>query len=160
MRATILPLGPAVAILLLGLGGSSSDARADGPVPAAGEASPLTPLTPLTPPASAPPKGAGDHRRYLEPPSPLFPKVALGLGGAALVAGFLMIALDEDQDLDPRRPQSPSYHDTAGAGVFLFVVGAIAAGTGTYFLLPDRHAPAPIVTPLPGGGAVGWTGRF
>lgn len=83
--------------------------------------------------------------------------VVLGIGGALLIT-----VLDEDNDSTPRMPPAERfYYDTAPAGVALAVAGALAAGAGVYLLVqkPSRRS-APAAALVPGGGVVGWVGRF
>jgi hypothetical protein len=84
--------------------------------------------------------------------------VALGTGAAAIAAGALLIAFDQDPD-----PEHHYYYDTAKYGVVSLLAGALVTGAGAYLLIhaPD-HAPATgaSVTALPRGAALGWTGRF
>jgi hypothetical protein len=92
-------------------------------------------------------------------PPRLIPYLALGAGGAAILAGALLIAFDEDPD--PRGPQRPYYYDTAKHGVASLAIGAAVAGAGVYLLLRPKPRSAATLTPLPGGGAAAsWTGRF
>ncbi len=101
--------------------------------------------------------GSGSHVPPAEHPPRILPYVALGTGGTAIVAGALLIAFDEDPN--PRGPQRPSYDDTARNGVVALAIGAAVTGAGVYLLL--RHkATSPAITPLPGGAAASWTGRF
>jgi hypothetical protein len=86
--------------------------------------------------------------------------VPLGLvatGGALLVAGGIMIAIDEDAN--PVGPQQPNLRDTATGGVVLGIAGAVAVGTGLYLWHRNKHS-APVAAVSHDGGYVGWAGRF
>lgn len=87
------------------------------------------------------------------------PGFAALAGGVALgIAGGVLIVIDEDVPADPGDPE---YRDTQLAGIALAATGAVAIGVGVYFLVrkPSRRA-APAVSLVPGGGVIGWTGRF
>jgi hypothetical protein len=80
-------------------------------------------------------------------------------GGVALgAAGGILIAIDEDVPTDRNDPE---YVDTAPGGVALAVSGAVVIGVGVYLLVrkPSRRS-APAAALVPGGGTVGWVGRF
>lgn len=83
--------------------------------------------------------------------------VALGIGGALLIT-----VLDGDDDptitMDPGKRY---YYDTAPAGVALAASGALVVGAGVYLLVtkPSRRS-VPTAAVVPGGGVVGWAGRF
>ncbi|HEX5059284.1 MAG TPA: hypothetical protein VFV99_07990 [Kofleriaceae bacterium] len=78
-------------------------------------------------------------------------------GGTALVAGGIMIAIDED--IDPVGKQHENIRDTATGGVVLGLVGAAALGAGIYLWHHDKHS-APVAAVSNDGGYVGWVGRF
>jgi hypothetical protein len=103
--------------------------------------------------------GSDSHAPPPGHPPRLLPYLALGVGGAAILAGALLIAFDEDPD--PHGPQQRYYYDTATYGVASLAIGAIVAGAGVYLWLRPHSTSAATVTPLPGGGAAAsWTGRF
>jgi len=81
-------------------------------------------------------------------------------GGVLLgAAGGVMFAIDEDAD--PGNTTEPTYRDTAPAGIALAAGGAAAIGVGLYFVLSKpKRSSAPAVGLAPGGGVIGWTGRF
>jgi hypothetical protein len=91
-------------------------------------------------------------------PRPALVYTALAGGAALGIAGAIMLGIDEDV---PEDTTDPSYLDTAPAGIALAVAGAAAIGVGVYLLVrkPGRSS-APAVGLVPGGGVVGWTGRF
>jgi len=87
--------------------------------------------------------------------------VPLGLmvaGGAAIVAGGVLLAIDEDPV--PNGPQQATYRQTATGGVVMTVAGAAALGTGIYLWMKDRKHGAPVAAVTHDGAVVGWTGRF
>ncbi|MBX3157287.1 MAG: hypothetical protein KF773_15030 [Deltaproteobacteria bacterium] len=84
-----------------------------------------------------------------------YPKVVVGLGLAAIVAGGVLIALDED--FTPEA--GPTVFDSAPAGVALAVTGAVATAIGVY-LWGRKSGKAPVVTVARGSALVGWQGRF
>jgi len=101
--------------------------------------------------------GSGNHLIPARHPPRIVPYVALGAGGAAIVTGALLIAFDEDPH--PRGLQRSLYDDTARNGVISLAIGAAITGAGVYLLLREK-SPTPAITPLPGGAAASWTGRF
>jgi hypothetical protein len=78
-------------------------------------------------------------------------------GGATLLAGGIMIAIDED--LDPAGRQEPNIRDTATGGVVLGIAGAAAVGVG-YYLWRKQQRSAPVAAVSSDGAYVGWAGRF
>lgn len=89
------------------------------------------------------------------PRSRLGPGLVIGAGVAAIVAGGLLIAFDQDPSPDQRY-----YHDTAKYGAASLVAGGLVAGAGIYLWLRLRASSAAAVAPVPGGAAIGWAGRF
>lgn len=81
----------------------------------------------------------------------------IAAGGTALLAGGIMIAID--QDIDPVGKQHENIRDTAAGGVVLGIVGAAALGAGIYLWRRD-HRSAPVAAVSNDGGYVGWAGRF
>lgn len=85
------------------------------------------------------------------------PLAAMATGAAAVIAGAVMIAID--QNTDPRAPTS--VHNSAPAGAAISIGGAVLAGVGAYLWF---RRPAPTSSPMAavsGDGAyVGWLGRF
>ena len=78
-------------------------------------------------------------------------------GGAALVAGGIMLAIDEDAD--PVGPQAPNIRDTATGGVVLGLAGVAAVGAGVYLYLRDKQS-APVAAVSSDSAYIGWAGRF
>lgn len=93
-------------------------------------------------------------------PSKLLPLTLIAAGAAAAITGGILFVLDEDQPNDLGQ-QKPTYRNTGVAGVATGTVGLAIAATGVILLLrlPERE-PMPVVSILPSGGAIGWTGRF
>lgn len=86
---------------------------------------------------------------------------ALAGGAALVVGGGILYSLDEDQD-PPDGPQmNPTYFDTAPHAIAFIATGAVAIGVGAYLIVtePSRKS-TPTVGLVPGGGVVGWAGRF
>lgn len=79
------------------------------------------------------------------------------VGGIAVVAGGVMIAIDEDPN--PNGAQQPEYRNTAAGGAVLLVSGAVAAGVG-YYLWRKQERSMPVAAVTSDGGYVGWLGRF
>jgi hypothetical protein len=82
----------------------------------------------------------------------------MAAGGVAIVAGGVLLAID--QDPSPIGPQQASYRDTATAGLVIGFAGAAAVGTGVYLWMQDRTHGAPVAAITHDGAVVGWTGRF
>ena len=85
------------------------------------------------------------------------PVALMAVGGTALLAGGIMIAIDED--LDPAGKQEPNIRDTATGGVVLGLAGAAVLGAGVYLYLRDKQS-APVAAVTSDGAYIGWTGRF
>ncbi len=85
------------------------------------------------------------------------PYALMGVGGAALLAGGIMIAIDED--IDPAGRQHENIRDTATGGVVLGLAGAAALGAGVYLWMRDKSS-APVAAVSRDGAYVGWIGRF
>jgi hypothetical protein len=104
-------------------------------------------------------KALDDHDTSGSDHPTLLPRLATGIGGAAVLAGVILIAVDGSAD--PHGRQQRYYYDTAAVGVGTLAVGAVVGSAGLYFLLRSDAMSAPTVAPLPGGGAaIGWVGRF
>jgi len=111
---------------------------------------PPPPMADAAPTPAVEPTREGGMRQWL----PLGLMVA---GGTALLAGGIMIAIDED--LDPVGKQQPNIRDTATGGVVLGLAGAAALGAGIYLWRHDKRS-APVAAVSHDGGYVGWVGRF
>lgn len=78
-------------------------------------------------------------------------------GGAAVVAGGVMVAID--QDLGPSEPKV--IRNTGPGGVALMIGGAVVGAAGAYFLwLHSPRASTPVAAITGDSAYVGWLGRF
>ena len=97
-----------------------------------------------TPPPPATPAPDTSTRDDQSRSVPLVPYTLIGVGGAAIVTGV----------------EQPTYRDTEATGIVFLAAGAVSAGVGVYLWLHQRASSAPVVAVAPGGGYVGWAGRF
>ena len=110
----------------------------------------------LPPEARRPDLGPGSPDAA--PRSRLGPGLVIGAGAAAILAGGLLIALDQDPS-----PNHCYYHDTAKYGVASLVAGGVVAVAGVTLWLragASSSSGAAVVAPVPGGAAIGWLRRF
>jgi hypothetical protein len=78
-------------------------------------------------------------------------------GGAAVAAGGVMVAID--QDLGPSEPAV--IRNTGPGGVALMIGGAVVGGAGAYLLwFHSPRASTPVAALTSDGAYVGWLGRF
>jgi hypothetical protein len=77
-------------------------------------------------------------------------------GGAAVVAGGVMVAID--QDPGPNEP--PVIRNTGPGGVALMISGAVVGGAGAFLLFRSSGSSAPVAAIGHDGAYVGWVGRF
>ncbi|NVB82674.1 MAG: hypothetical protein HOV81_30130 [Kofleriaceae bacterium] len=91
--------------------------------------------------------------------SRILPYTLIGIGAVALVAGGIMIAIDDDEPT-PVGPQQPRYNDTMTGGIVLGIAGAAALGTGIYLYLRSGSKSAPVAAVSSDSAVVGWAGRF
>jgi hypothetical protein len=114
-------------------------------------------------PLNAPPEASADGHRDAQPAqaTPLAPKLAVGAGALAVIAGVIVFALDEKSLTAPKgTEQRRQYYDTTVPGIAL-VVGGVIAGVGGYLgWRHTRSTVAPVVAPMPGGVTVGLTKVF
>jgi hypothetical protein len=98
----------------------------------------------------------GDDRD--QRPSRLLPVGLLAAGGALLVTGGVMIAID--QDPGPHEP--PTIHNTGPTGAGLAIGGAVVAGVGAYLLWfrSPKTTSTPVATFTSDTAYIGWLGRF
>ncbi|MBA3821927.1 MAG: PEGA domain-containing protein [Deltaproteobacteria bacterium] len=89
----------------------------------------------------------------------MLPLALIGGGGALLVTGVLLVALDEDVP-SASGEQPEFYRNTAAAGVGLMVVGGLVTGLGAYFMLTSGSSSAPVAAIASDSAYVGWAGRF
>lgn len=92
------------------------------------------------------------------PPPNYLPYAVIGAGGAVLVTGLVLVALD--QSPDPHGAQAMTLRDTETTGIVLALVGAAAAGAGGYLWWRDHHGGAPVAAVTHDAALVGWSGRF
>jgi hypothetical protein len=91
-------------------------------------------------------------------PRAMLPIALVAVGGVGLVAGGVMIAIDQDPDRNG--VQTATYRDTATAGVVLGVAGAAAVGAGVYLWLTHKPSSAPVAAVSHDAAYIGWAGRF
>ncbi len=90
--------------------------------------------------------------------SKLIPIGVMGLGGALIATGGVLIAIH--QDPGPNAPYM--VHNTRGAGIGFAIGGAAVLGAGIYlyfFRHPDQDS-APVAAVTGDAGYIGWAGRF
>lgn len=103
-------------------------------------------------PGDGPPRSdAGDAGRA---GGPLAPRVLVGAGTAALVAGSVLYAIDQD----PAGPSSV-YRNTAPAGIAVGAVGLAAVSVGLW-LWGARGGSSPMLAIGSSGGFIGWGGAL
>lgn len=91
------------------------------------------------------------------PPSRALPYTLIGAGAAAVVAGVILYAIDED----PSPSGGRTYRDTAPAGVAVGVAGLAVAGAGAFlWYRASRSRSAPAVVLRQGGAIFAWEGSF
>ena len=117
------------------------------------EAAPAPAAAPPVAPAPAPAAVVVEG-----PPQDYVPYAVIGVGGAVLVTGLVLIALD--QSPDPHGAQAMTLRDTETAGIVLSLVGVAAAGAGGYLWWRDHHGGAPVAAVTHDAALVGWSGRF
>lgn len=93
-------------------------------------------------------------------PSKAVPYTLVGVGVAAIIAGGVLIAIDEDPPASGVQPKT--IRDTATAGVITLGAGAVVTGVGAYLWYRSGHASssAPVASVSHDGAVVGWAGRF
>jgi len=92
------------------------------------------------------------------PPSRMLPIAVMAAGGAALLTGGILFAID--QDPKPQGAQQPQYLDTATGGLVLGAAGLAALGAGIYLYVTAKPRSTPIAAVTHGGAFFGWSGRF
>lgn len=100
--------------------------------------------------ASRQPSTAGRKRR-------LTPYILVIGGGAAMLAGGVAYALDEDEF--GRGTMDPSYRDTAPYAIAIGAAGIVSIGIGTWLWLRDSES-TPTVAVGQSGAVFGWAGTF
>jgi hypothetical protein len=89
-----------------------------------------------------------------EPRARLAPRLLVGAGAAALVAGGVLVAIDQDPGV-----ASPVYRNTAPAGIAVGAVGLAAVGVGLW-LWGSRGGSSPLLAISSSGGFIGWRGAL
>jgi hypothetical protein len=97
---------------------------------------------------------AGDAGGAGRAGGPLAPRVLVGAGAAALVAGSVLYAIDQD----PAGPNSV-YRNTAPAGIAVGAVGLAAVSVGLW-LWGARGGSSPMLAIGSSGGFIGWGGAL
>ena len=88
--------------------------------------------------------------------STLFPKLLIGLGGAAVVSGGVLILLNEKDTFAPKgQEQQRMYYPTLLPGGILLGSGVLAAAIGGYLLMREPKTTTLVVAPAQGGAVVG-----
>lgn len=95
------------------------------------------------------PEGSGAWKRVV-------PIAMVVAGGAAVVAGGVMVAID--QDPGPNEP--PVIRNTGPGGVALMISGAVVGGAGAFLLFRSSGSSAPVAAIGHDGAYIGWVGRF
>ena len=107
-----------------------------------------------TVPTITPPGGIAGWPRFV-------PWLCIGAGGAAVITGGILIAVDSKPSADPTSEHSRYYYSTKGPGIVTGIAGALSVGAGFYILHRQREARSTVMAmPLPGGAAVQWTKTF
>jgi hypothetical protein len=90
-------------------------------------------------------------------PSRLVPGLLVSAGTAALVAGGVLVAIDQDPGTAPPVP----YRNTAPAGIAVGALGVAAASMGLWLWAAHcGWSSAPMLGIGPSGGFVGWAGAL
>jgi hypothetical protein len=100
----------------------------------------------------------GDDDHDGQQRSRTIPLTLLGVGGAALIGGAVLIAIDQD----PVPSAPPRIRNTAPTGTLLVATGAVAAGVGTYLMWfrSRKAASTPVAAFTSDTAYIGWLGRF
>nr|HEX4312458.1 PEGA domain-containing protein [Kofleriaceae bacterium] len=102
-------------------------------------------------PAEAPPPSSrGSH---------LVPGVVIGGGAVAVVAGIVLVAVNQDPD-PHANPQPATLRDTKTGGYVLGGLGVVGVAAGVYLWMHVSADSAPTVALEHGGAIVGWTRSF
>jgi hypothetical protein len=98
--------------------------------------------------------------RARTPQRSMVPWLVIGAGAAAVIAGGILFAMDEDNPPpDPMRPRT--FTDTGLPAVTLGLVGAATVGVGIYLKLrAPRRESAPVAGVTGDTVVLGWQGRF
>ncbi|HET9622648.1 MAG TPA: PEGA domain-containing protein [Kofleriaceae bacterium] len=104
------------------------------------------------------PAGAPGSDPASDQPSRLLPITALAAGGALILTGAILIAVD--QDPDPKGDRT--YRDSAPAGAALLAGGVVVGAIGTYLMWfrSPKASSTPVAAVTGDSAYVGWAGRF
>ncbi len=97
----------------------------------------------------------------IERPSRVVPYLVVGAGVAAVIAGGLLIAIDEDPDAGPGSPFE--IRNTAPTGVGFAVAGVVVVGIGVYLVVRSSRSSKvsrPTAALSSGSAVLGWETRF
>jgi hypothetical protein len=119
---------------------------------------PAPPPAPAPAPPPAPSVFAPAPAAVEPPPRNVVPVAVMGAGGAVLLTGLVLIALD--QSPAPHGVQAKTLRDTETAGIVFTLLGAAAVGAGGYLRWRDHHGGAPVAAITHDAALVGWSGRF
>ncbi|MFT3698923.1 MAG: hypothetical protein QM831_37595 [Kofleriaceae bacterium] len=98
-------------------------------------------------------------------PSRALPYTMVGIGVGAIIAGAVLIAIDQDppgvgSDGKATGPQPMTIRDTATAGVITIGAGVVVTGVGAYLWYRSGKSSAPVASVSHDGAVIGWAGRF
>jgi hypothetical protein len=95
--------------------------------------------------------------RAPDPQSRWVPTILVGAGAAAVVAGGVLVALDQD----PGAAGPYLYRNTAPAGIAVGSIGVAAASVGLWLWAAHcGRTAAPLLAIGPSGGFIGWAGEL
>jgi hypothetical protein len=114
---------------------------------------PVTPAGPLADPSAI---GKSDQR-----PSSLGPKIVVGVGGLAIIAGGIGLAFNQKSESAPvGSPQREHYYDTTAPSIAFLVGGGVVSACGLLWWHHTNSKTVPTVAPAPGGAVVGLITTF
>ncbi len=89
------------------------------------------------------------------------PWLCIAAGGAAAVAGLILVSTDDKPSSDPTSEHSRYYYSTREPGIAMMIGGALTIGFGLYVRHRQNAAGSTVTAaPLHGGAAVHWTRAF
>jgi len=97
----------------------------------------------------------------MRPTARLAPRLTVGLGGLAMIAGAVVLVFDEGPVTQPIGTEQPArYRDTIAPGLGLVLSGAALGAGGLLWWEFTRSTMAPTVAPMAGGAVIGVTNAF